>query len=113
MHELSVVENIIDLVQQKSTQDKFTQVKKIILEVGELSCISIEALEFCFDVSCKNTVLQNSILEIINIPGVGYCENCEQKIDYKNLYDPCYICGLYNIKKVSGFDMRVKSILVE
>lgn len=113
MHELSVVENIINIITNKSKKDGFNIVKHICLEIGELSCISIEALEFCFEITCKNTILEDAKIDIISVPGRGLCNSCGQKVAYKALYEPCPLCNNYDITKLEGFDMRIKNIKVQ
>ncbi|NEP83423.1 MAG: hydrogenase maturation nickel metallochaperone HypA, partial [Okeania sp. SIO3B3] len=55
MHELGITQNIVAIVAENA-QDK--TVKRVTLEIGELSAIMSDALEFCFDICSKGTVLE-------------------------------------------------------
>ena len=48
MHEISLCENIRDLIEDQARADGFTRVNKVWLEVGPLSCVEPEALRFGF-----------------------------------------------------------------
>ena len=47
MHELALTREIVDIV-CKAANDR--RVHKVTLEIGRLSCVMPEAIEFCFDV---------------------------------------------------------------
>lgn len=112
MHEMSVMEDIINIIETSSREKSFTRVKKIVLEVGNLSCIEPSALEFCFSVISKNTIAEEALLEIVRIPGRGFCLDCQNDMVYDFLYASCPRCGNYNIKKLSGDELRVKNLVV-
>lgn len=112
MHELSIVENIIDITQKKAIEENFSIVKKIIIDIGELSCVSIEALEFCFDVACKNTVLERAELIVNSIKGMAKCKQCDIKFTLENIYDLCPQCDNNDIIIIAGKETRIKSLLV-
>ncbi|NEN93909.1 MAG: hydrogenase maturation nickel metallochaperone HypA, partial [Okeania sp. SIO3H1] len=52
MHELGITQNIVAIVAENA-QDK--SVKRVTLEIGKLSAIMPDAIEFCFDVCSKGT----------------------------------------------------------
>lgn len=112
MHEMSVMEDIINIINVSAKEKKFTRVRKICLEVGDLVCVEPSALEFCFSVISKGTIAEDAMLKIIRVPGTGICLNCNKTIKYERLYDPCIYCNNYNIKKISGDELRVKDLLV-
>ncbi|NEP83425.1 MAG: hydrogenase maturation nickel metallochaperone HypA [Okeania sp. SIO3B3] len=82
MHELGITQNIVGIVAENA-HDK--TVKRVTLEIGELSAIMSDALEFCFDICSKGTVLEGATLEIIKIPGLGKCRQLgSQKLKVKS-----------------------------
>lgn len=112
MHEMSVMEDIINIIEASACEKNFKRVKKICLEVGDLTCVEPSSLEFCFSVISKNTVAEEALLEIIRVPGTGVCLNCNKTIKYQKLYDPCPHCESCNIKKLTGDELRVKNLVV-
>jgi len=69
MHELSLCENIINIIKRQSKEQSFSKVVKISLLVGDMSGASPESLSFCFPLVAKNTIAENAILEIIECTG--------------------------------------------
>jgi len=61
MHELSITRNIVAIVEEAA---KGRRVRRVTLEVGELSGVVSEAIAFCFDVVAAGTALEGASLEI-------------------------------------------------
>ena len=49
MHEMSLCEGILQVIEAESVKQGFSRVNNLWLEIGELAGVEIEALEFCFD----------------------------------------------------------------
>lgn len=69
MHELSLCENIIQIIERQSKEQSFDKVVKVVLSVGDMSGASTESLSFCFPLVAKGTVAEKAALEFINSPG--------------------------------------------
>jgi len=113
MHEMSLAEGIMQLVENAARTDGFTGVKTVWLEIGQLAAVEKEALRFCFDAVTRDTLAQGARLEIIETPGQGWCMICECNVAVTALYEPCPICGSYQIQVTGGSEMRVKELEVE
>ncbi len=70
MYELGITQNIVAIVAENAGD---RPVKRITQEIGQLSAIMADAIEFCFDVCNKGMVLEGATLEILEIPGLGKC----------------------------------------
>jgi hydrogenase nickel incorporation protein HypA/HybF len=113
MHEMSLAEGIVQLVEDAVRADGCTKVKAVWLEIGQLAAVEIDALRFCFDAVARDSVAQGARLEVIEIPGQGRCVKCEAEVAIGALYDPCPVCGSYQIQVTRGSEMRVKEVEVE
>lgn len=113
MHEMSLAESVLQIIEEAALSQNFTKVKTVILEVGQLASIEIEAMHFCFDAVMSGSVAEGATLQIIDIPGMGQCRKCAAAIKMSELYGICPICGSYETYAVSGLDMRVKELEVE
>ncbi len=89
------------------------RVLAVVLEIGELSNIIPEAVEFCFEVCVKDTLLDGARLIIERIPGRGRCRDCSAEFAMKAYYEPCPDCGGFKIDMLSGEELRVKELEVE
>ncbi len=64
MHELSIAQNIVDIVQQHLPETRGGEVQSVKVRVGRLSGVIPESLEFCFSVIVGDTVLRGAELAI-------------------------------------------------
>ena len=69
MHEVSLCESIIKIIERQAQRDHFTRVEKVTLTVGDLSGASIEALEFCFPMVAKGTIADGATLTFTKAQG--------------------------------------------
>jgi hydrogenase nickel incorporation protein HypA/HybF len=65
VHELAIVEGVIDTVTERLPEAKITCVR---LEIGALSGVVADALRFSFGLATEGTSLQGADLEITEIP---------------------------------------------
>ncbi len=112
MHELSLLENVREILQDHAGSQNFTQVKKITLEIGELSCVEPEALRFAFDVVMKDSLAAQAKLILTKQKGLGICQRCQQSTPLKNLYDSCIFCEHPFITVIQGHEMKIKDLIV-
>lgn len=110
MHELSLAESVIQIIEDAAVAQKFERVRVIWLEVGSMAGVEVEALHFCFDAVAHDTVAQDARLEIINVPGSGTCLDCGCTHPVSQLLDACPACGSFAMQVSGGTGMRVKEL---
>ena len=113
MHEMSLAEGILQIVEDTAAQQGFKRVTEVRLEIGALSGVEVEALSFCMDVVLKGSVAEGARVEMERVPGRGYCMGCGETVTIEALYDACPKCGSYQVQATGGTEMRVKDLLVE
>lgn len=113
MHELSLAENMVQIIEDAAVAQGFSRVKTVWMEIGQLSCVEKEALQFCFSAVVDGTVAQQATLEIIDVSGCGWCAQCDCEFGINTVYDGCPACGNYAIKVIRGDEMRIKELEVE
>ena len=59
MHEMSLCQNIMEIIDQQQKMHEIHEVTDIWLEIGALSCVEQSAVEFCFEIMRKDTVAEN------------------------------------------------------
>jgi hydrogenase nickel incorporation protein HypA/HybF len=110
MHEMSITQGIIDICENHSGDRR---VLSIDVEIGELSSVVPEAVEFCFEACSQGTLLEGAKLNIIRIAGRGHCLGCGGDTPLSALFGACQHCGGYRVKVVAGEEMRVREIEVD
>jgi hydrogenase nickel incorporation protein HypA/HybF len=112
MHELSLLENVREILEDHALNQNFSKVTKVTLEIGKLSCVEPEALRFGFDVVMKDSLAENAELIITELDGIGLCQQCGQQLVLETLYDPCGSCGSPYVKILQGREMKIKDMVV-
>ncbi len=112
MHEMSLAEGMIQLIEEQSQQQDFFEVTLVHLEIGRLSNVEVESMRFCFDAVCQNTIAQGAQLKITEIDGIGWCMDCAKQIVYRALYQPCPHCEGYKVQVTGGNEMLIKELEV-
>lgn len=112
MHELSVMQSILDIVLDFAKKNNAKQVTKINLEVGEMSGIVPDWMQKYFDFVSEGTIAEKSVLNIDWVPAVIKCRNCgkEFKVDKKDMQFFCSKCESKDIELISGRGYLLKSI---
>lgn len=113
MHEMSLAESALQIIEDAAIKEGFTRVRTVWLEIGKLSCVEKDAMSFCFDAVMKDTLADGARLEIVETAGQGRCTGCGHEMQIDTLYEACPKCGSYGIQVIAGDTMRVKELEVE
>lgn len=62
MHEVSLCESILRIIENQGEKDGFSKVLEVTLTVGDRSGASREALAFCFPLVAKGTIAEGAQL---------------------------------------------------
>lgn len=112
MHELSLAEDMLDLIIEQARLESFEHVDKVVLEVGCLSHVEPDAMRFCFDSVMKGSIGEAALLEIVTTEGVGFCSLCGKQSTIQHIYDPCQHCDSFGLTITEGDRVRIKSLEV-
>jgi len=113
MHEISLCESILRVVEEHAAKQNYQKVTAVWLEVGALAGVEVEALQFGFDVVMKKSIAEDARLEIINVPGQAMCLQCMKNVKISQRFDACPVCGAYQLQVNAGDVLRVKELEVE
>lgn len=113
MHEMSLAEGVLQLVESTAEREQARCVKSVVLEIGALSAVEPEALRFCFDAITRGSVAEGARLDILLLPGQGICLACTAEVPMNERYGSCPHCGSHQMQATQGLSMRVKEIEIE
>ena len=111
MHEMSIAEGVLGIVEESARREGFRRVKEVRLEIGRLAAIETEALRFCFDAVVRGSVAEGAVLRIDETPGTAWCFGCSATVSVAARGDPCPACGSARLQVNGGTEMRVKDLL--
>ena len=71
MHELSLCQSAVEIIQRQAEQHDVKRVTAVWLEIGALSCVEESAVRFSFEIVCHGTVAQGCDLHIVYKPAIS------------------------------------------
>lgn len=113
MHEMSLAEGVLQLVEETAAREAARRVKTVVLEIGRLSAVEPEALAFCFEAVTLGGIAEGAHLEIVDVPGAGWCLPCGMTVPISERFGACPQCGSYQVQATEGTEMRVREIEIE
>jgi hydrogenase nickel incorporation protein HypA/HybF len=113
MHELSLAQSILDIVEQEMVRHGASRVNIIRLEVGEFTAVVPESLLFCFEVITKGTPFEGVRLEMNPVPLTGRCRGCGEEFKIRDYHFSCPRCGAKDIETIAGKELQIKEIEAE
>jgi hydrogenase nickel incorporation protein HypA/HybF len=113
MHEMSLVESMIELIESERRTHGFNRVRTVRLAVGALGHVEPEAMRFCFDAVARGTVVDGAQLEIRTVPGEAWCLDCGTRVEIADRYGACPQCGRHHVQMTGGDALRLEELEVD
>jgi len=112
MHEMSLAEGVLQVIEDAARKDHFSKVTSVWLEIGQLSGVEPEAMRFCFDAVTRDSIAAGACLEIIATPGQGWCMACAKTVTMTEAFGECPDCGGFQMQVTGGTELRIKELEV-
>ena len=113
MHELGITQSIVEIAEQTARGQHANKVLSVTIEIGELSGVIPDAVEFCFEACTQETLLEGSRLIINKIPGLAKCDECNAEARIDNMTFSCPACGSYSLQRLQGEELNIKEVEIE
>ncbi len=110
MHEFSVVQSLMGLIEENVRKNNAKSVSKVVVKIGKLSGIEPHLLKIAFDTFKEKTVCENAELEMIIQDVVAKCEDCKNEFIVEDNRFVCPICKSFNLNIIDGEDMYLMSL---
>ena len=105
--------SIIDLATEQARKEKAERIVEVELDIGTISGVEIQALNFAMEVAVRETMLETARIKINRIEAVSQCMECSEEFRSDRYLSQCPKCNALNTKVLKGREMLVKSLLVE
>ena len=110
MHELSVAQNIVEIIQQHVPESELKRVAAVRLKIGAIAGIVPESLEFSFQAITAESMLRHAHLEIESLPFRIHCNACGTATENSVGFALCDTCGSADTKILSGSELHIVEI---
>jgi hydrogenase nickel incorporation protein HypA/HybF len=114
VHEMSVTQNVMEIVLQQAKEAGATRVKSVKLRFGTLTSIVPDCVAFYFEQMTPGTLAEGAKLDVEMVPLRLKCGQCGEEFEGQDELDvTCPKCGNPFTETLSGREMEVASIDVD
>ncbi|TCV99267.1 hydrogenase maturation nickel metallochaperone HypA [Biostraticola tofi] len=114
MHEITLCQHALDIMLQHAVRQQAQRIRAVWLEIGAFSCVEAEALRFCFDVVCRDTLAQGCQLHIDQQQAHCWCHDCQREVELLAIKVVlCPLCGSRNLQVDADDGMTIKRMEIE
>jgi hydrogenase nickel incorporation protein HypA/HybF len=111
MHEVGLMQNILDLALEKARAQGAQQINEIQVRVGIASGVAPESLDLAFAVIKKGTIAEKAQFKVESVPIVSYCPACVQEFRPVDplLYE-CPQCHQISSEVLQGKELELAAL---
>ena len=113
MHELSIAQDLIRIIEAERDKHGFGKVNSVRLRAGALSGIEPKALSFAFEVVREGTCATGAVLEMEVEPMKLVCRDCGHIMPGEHGPARCGRCGSLGVKMDAGNYFDIVSLEVD
>ncbi|MEW6378046.1 MAG: hydrogenase maturation nickel metallochaperone HypA [bacterium] len=113
MHELSLVQELIGVLEEQVRVHTVKKVLRVNLRVGKMTSVVPSSLAFCFEVLSRGTSLEGAVLDIEEIPVRCRCTTCQEEFEVESFTFFCPKCGGNNLEQLSGREFLIHHLEVD
>jgi len=113
MHEVALADAVVRAAERAARGHEARRVLTATLELGELTCVDFEALQFAFELASKGTIVEGCALLLERRELRVRCPTCSWSGRLEAQRRSCPTCHEGSLQVESGRQMRLLSINVE
>ena len=113
MHEMSLVEGLLRVVQDEMRTHPESHVQTVRVRVGRLRQVEPSMLEFCYEAAVRETSLAGSHLEIQQEEATARCDVCSLQFAVEEHWFECPRCHSSDVRLLTGDEVLLTSIVME
>jgi len=112
MHEVSIIQSMLDLAFEQAQNQRATHIHQLNLRIGAIAGVVPEALEFAFSACIAGTIASDAKLEIEWIKARCYCPSCDADFTPLNWVYVCPRCDRLSDQIRQGRELQLVSLEV-
>ena len=110
MHEVGLMQSALALAVEQTESQGLSKIHKISLNVGELSGVVPEALEFAFEFVSAGTPAEGAQLTLNTVHTLCYCRHCRREFHPMSWIYKCPHCNRLSSDIREGKDLELASL---
>jgi hydrogenase nickel incorporation protein HypA/HybF len=112
VHELSIAENILEIIEERRSELGFRSLGSVSLKIGLLSAVDEEALRFAFETLVEGGPYEGADIEIETTWPRARCA-CGCEFEVRDILYVCPDCGAVTAELSGGDDLDIIGLEVE
>lgn len=113
MHEMGIMEGVLDSALKSAQQAHALRIRKITLSIGDMTECIDDALQFSFEILSENTLAQGATLVLNKVSPRSVCLDCRKEFDHDRFHRQCPYCQSYSTDLIAGRELSIDSIEVD
>ncbi len=113
MHEFSIVQNLLQLIETQAREHQASRVTRVVVKVGKFSGVEPHLLQTAFDTFKAHSIAADAELEIQIQELVLHCPQCDLEFTPTNMQFRCPECGSTDVEIRHGREMMLMSLELE
>jgi hydrogenase nickel incorporation protein HypA/HybF len=113
MHELSICQSMLDIVERTMREHPGAKLRTIRLDIGQGSTIEPILLTDAFAILTDKGPFEGVELDINSIPIAGRCRACGKPFTYQEMALGCPSCGSTDIVIESGMELDIRELEID
>ena len=93
MHEMSLVEGLLDAIRQELRAYPDARVKTVTVRVGALRLVVPDIMTLCFEAATRDTELAGAQLNLEPVPAAARCRRCHAEFAVEKNWFQCPHCA--------------------
>ena len=113
MHEYSVVQALLEQIEQLADENDTSKVLKVVTKIGVMSGIETHLLQIAFETFKEKTICNDAefIMQIQAV--VIKCNICSEQSELDKIHYHCHKCASTDVTVIDGEDMFLMSLEME
>lgn len=113
MHELSIVNSLIELCEENAKNNNANIIKEVHVKIGRLSGVEVELFKRTFDTFKEDSLCKNSTLLVHLQDVIIKCQECQSQDVLKENIFICPKCGSKDLKIIDGEELYLMRLVME
>jgi len=113
VHELTLCEALLDMIDDEKRRRGFARLRRLKLEIGRFGCVDPDALVYAFEVTTRGGWLDGAKIEVDRPPGQVICLDCKVTAQVDDRFAACPNCGGERLLPVGGDELKLVEIEIE
>lgn len=102
--------DIFEIIEDNIAKYNLQRIEKVVLKIGEFTCVEDSALEFAFEAFSKDSLAEGAELLIDRVKASAKCDECGQVFSISFTDKKCPKCNTFSNNIITGYELLLNEI---